>query len=219
VEVQRAAVAVAELDKGGVEVISDPWDPDSGFFGGSPFGYIPLPAYVNPLPCSSVCDDTSITLNVPPFAFDGVVYTSLVMGSNGIIIPGDDNTDAASNAKQEFPDSATPNAIAPFWTDIDMDGTSDSDTGAGIWYAGVFNCGAFTILEWHGVEEWGVPGPAYTIQIQIGNVGSGYEGIWFTYDQLPSVPGALTVGAENVNEATVSTDSQSERVVAVTRCE
>ena len=257
----------AELDKGGVEVIADPFPP-----AGSPFGYQDLPSFgVGPLPCSSVCDDTTITLTgLPPFMFDGVEYTSLVMTSNGIIIPGEDDTGAATPVNQEFPDPTAPNAIAPFWTDIDMDGTSDSDTGAGTWYAAVFNGGAFTVLEWQGVEEWGVPGPTYTFQIQIGNVGSGYEGIWFVYNDLQSVPSFLTVGAENVtgtsgsnyyfdgagtfpiegdlgdlkvqeliggtatvnfqmeancsveaivNEATVSTDSQSERAVAVTRCE
>jgi len=263
----------AELDKGGVEVISDIWDPDNGFFGGTPFGYLDLPGDygVGPLPCSSTCDDTSITLTgLPPFMFDGVAHTSLVMGTNGIIIPGDDDNGANVNANQEFPDPTAPNAIAPFWTDLDMDGTGDNDTGAGTWYAAVFNSGAFTVLEWQGVEEWGVPGVAYTIQIQIGNVGSGYEGIWFTYARLDGEPGSLTVGAENmaatsgsnyyyngagmfpiagfegelkvqeliggtatinfqmeadcsveaiVNEATISTADQSERAVAVTRCE
>jgi hypothetical protein len=86
--------------------------------------------------------------------------------------------------------------IAPFWTDLDLDGTGATDTGAGRWYAAT--SGPFIILEWQGVEVWNVPGIKYTFQIQIGGVGSGYEGIWFVYRTLGGTPAELTVGAENV---------------------
>jgi hypothetical protein len=259
-----------ELDKGGIEVISDPYPP-----AGSPFGWVPVPDYgVPPLECSEECDETSITLDgLPPFEFDGKIYTSLIMGSNGIIIPGSDGSTDGSWFNQDLPDPTQPNAIAPFWTDLDLDGTGDSDPGAGQMYAAVFGNsggGSVTILEWHGVEEWDVPGPTYTFQIQIGNEDGNSQGIWFLYRELQSVPNYLTVGAENltgtsgsnyyfdgagtfpiegdlgdlkvneliggtatinvqmeancsveaiVNEATVSAGSQSERAVAVTRCE
>jgi uncharacterized repeat protein (TIGR01451 family) len=184
------------INVAGVEVVSDPFPP-----AGSPFGYVNLPAAgVAPLPCTATCDDTSIGLTgLPPFKFDGVTYTSLRMGTNGtMLVPSTNSANAASGANQSLPNPATPNVIAPFWTDLDLDGTGATDTGAGKWYAATFNGGAFTILEWQGVEVWDVPGIKYTFQIQIGNVGSGYEGIWFVYRTLGGVPAALTVGAENV---------------------
>lgn len=183
------------LDKGGIAVVSDTWPP-----GGTPFGYLDLPGDygVLPLPCSSTCDDSTINLTgLPPFRYDGQVYTSIRMSSNGLIVPGGLITDAATPVNQDLPDPALPNPIAPFWADLDLDGTNAGDTGSGHRYAAVFNSGAFTVLEWNNVEEWGVPGPKYTFQIQIGNIGSGYEGIWFTYHRLDGVPSFLTVGAEN----------------------
>jgi hypothetical protein len=186
----------AELDKGGIEVISDTWPPN-----GTWFGYIHLPDNgVDPWPCSSICDDSSSTVGLPvPFTFDGVTYDSLVMGSNGVVIPGSDDDNATDPANQHLPDPTTPNPLAPFWTDIDMDGSSDTDTGAGIWYLAVFgtSAGVVTIIEWVGVEEWGVPGPTYTFQIQIWHDGAATPGIWYSYRELQGVPSSLTVGAEN----------------------
>lgn len=182
------------LDVAGVEVVSDPFPP-----AGSPFGFVDLPGIgVPPLGCSTVCDDSSIGLNLPPFEFDGTIYTGVRIGSNGLIVPTTTAAGAFSPANQDLPDVATPNVIAPFWTDLDLDGTNPDDSGAGSMHAATFNGGAFTILHWEGAEEWNVPGPTYTFQIQIGNVGSGYEGIWFVYNDLQGTPGSLTVGAENV---------------------
>lgn len=190
-----------ELDKGGVEVISDPWDPANGDFGGAFFGFLPLKDLlgVPPEECSSVCDETSIIVeDLPPFEFDGVIYDSMIVGSNGFIIPGTDGSVDGSWFNQFLPDPAQPNAIAPFWTDLDLDGTNEDDTGAGTIHIATINGGLFTVIEWNGVEEWNVPGITYTFQIQIGNVGSGWEGIWFVYNDLQGVPTYLTVGAENV---------------------
>ena len=183
-----------ELDKGGIDVISDPFPP-----AGSPFGYLSLPGNgIPPLECSSVCDETSILVEgLPPFRFDGVIYTSLIMGSNGIIIPGSEGSTDGSWFNQNLPDPTQPNAIAPFWTDLDLDGTDPDDSGAGNMYIATAGPN-WTIIEWNGVEEWNVPGPSYTFQIQIGNVGSGYEGIWFVYHDLQGAPQFLTVGAENL---------------------
>jgi hypothetical protein len=177
--------------------VSDPFPP-----AGSPFGYVSLPDNgVSPLGCSSVCDDTSTTLNgLPSFTFAGATYTSIVISSNGFIVAGNDNTSAFTNANQSLPDMTAPNTvIAPFWTDLDMDGTNPDDTGAGIWYAGVFNGGRYIIIEWNGVEVWDQPGPAYTFQIQIGTdlAPASSRGIWFVYHALPSIPEPLTVGAES----------------------
>lgn len=193
----NAMVWSGTLDTGLIDVVSDPFPP-----AGSPFGYVSLPGIgVSPLGCSSVCDDTLTTLSgLPPFTYVGTTYTSLVISSNGYIVAGDDSTSAFTPSNQSLPDGTAPNnVIAPFWTDIDMDGTAPDDSGAGIWYAGVFNSGQFILIEWNGVERWNEPGPTYTFQIQIGTdlAPAGFRGIWFVYNELPSIPDALTVGAES----------------------
>ncbi len=185
------------LDTGGINVVSDPFPP-----AGSPFGYVSLPDNgVTPLDCSSVCDDTNTTLDdLPPFEFAGSTYTSIVISSNGFIVAGDDNEGASAAANASMPSPSAPNTvIAPFWTDLDLDGTSADDPGAGSWYAGVFNGGQFIIVEWNGVELFGEAGQLYTFQIQIGTslAAPGSQGVWFVYNQLPTIPENLTVGAES----------------------
>jgi hypothetical protein len=138
---------------------------------------------------------------VPSFDYLGGTYNSVVMGSNGIVVIGDDANGAFTPSNQDLPDSSPPNnVIAPFWTDIDMDGTDPEDGGAGIWYAGILTDGTFTylIMEWEAVEEWNVSGPTYTFQVWI--VLETSE-IFFVYADLQSLPGSLTVGAEDSNGA------------------
>ncbi|MGB6992506.1 MAG: S8 family serine peptidase, partial [Thermoanaerobaculia bacterium] len=177
------------LAPGGIDVVENP----------SPFGYLPLSAFFAPLPCSSVCDDSSITLTgIPSFDYFGATYNAVVMGSNGIVVIGDDDTDAFTPSNQELPNPVTPNnVIAPFWTDIDMDGTDPGDDGAGIWYAGILGDGTFNylIMEWEAVEEWDVPGPTYTFQVWI--VLETSE-IFFVYENFDDFPSFLTVGAEDI---------------------
>lgn len=163
----------------------------------SPFGYVPLSAFFGPLGCSAVCDDTSTTLSGVNFDYLGQTYTSVVMSSNGFIVAGGDTTDAFTPANQSLPDAATPNnVIAPFWTDLDMDGTDPADSGAGIWYAGLLSAGpdTFLVMEWAGVELFGVPGFPFTFQIWIQQ---GTDNIWFVYAGIPGLPSALTVGVED----------------------
>lgn len=167
--------------------------------GASPFGYFSLSSIgVTPLPCSSVCDDTSITLSgLPPFQYLGATYDTVVMSTNGFIVAGGDSNNAFTPFNQDLPDPAAPNnVIAPFWTDFDLDGTSPTDTGAGIWYAAVLSAGpqVFTVLEWEAVELFGVPGFPFTFQIWIEG---GTDNIWFTYAAIPGLPSFLTVGVED----------------------
>jgi len=99
----------------------------------SPFGYVPLSIFVGPLTCSSVCDDTSITLSgFPSFDYLGASYNTVVMSSNGFVVAGGDSTNAATPFNTDMPDAGPPNnVIAPFWTDLDLDGTSPTDSGNG----------------------------------------------------------------------------------------
>ncbi|MFK8031342.1 MAG: S8 family serine peptidase [Gammaproteobacteria bacterium] len=193
-----ALVWEGTLDTGGINVVSDPFPP-----AGSPFGYVSLPANgVAPLACSGVCDDTTSTLTgLPPFQFAGNTYTSIVVSSNGYIVAGEDTTGASTASNSSLPSAAAPNTvIAPFWTDLDLDGTNPDDPGAGSWYAGAFNSGAFIIIEWNGAERFNEPGPTYTFQIQIGTdlAPAASQGIWFVYNTIPTIPNDnLTVGAES----------------------
>lgn len=185
------------LDTGQINVVADPFPP-----AGSPFGYVSLPGIgVSPLGCSSVCDDTTISLtSLPPFDYAGSSYTGLVISSNGYIVPGEDPSQAFTPVNQTLPDSNAPNTvIAPFWTDLDLDGTNADDPGAGDLYAGVFNSGQFILIEWNGAELFGEPGSAFTFQIQIGTnlAPPGLRGVWFVYNELSLIPENLTVGAES----------------------
>lgn len=165
----------------------------------APFGYVPLSIFFAPLTCSSVCDDTSITLTSASINFDfaGVNYNSVVISSNGFFVAGNDTTNAFTPFNQNLPDPATPNnVLAPFWTDLDLDGTSPTDTGAGRMYAGFLSGGGNTYLalEWQGAEIFGVPGIPFTFQVWI-QMGS--SNIWFVYAAVPGIPSALTVGVED----------------------
>ncbi len=195
---ETALVWEGTLDTGGIDVVADPFPP-----AGSPFGYVSLPGIgVAPLDCSGVCDDTTNVLTgLPPYQFAGSTYTSMVVSSNGFIVAGEDTTSAFTASNSSLPSIAAPNTvIAPFWTDLDLDGTNPDDPGAGSWYAGSFNGGAFIIVEWNGAERFGEAGPTYTFQIQIGTelAPPGSQGIWFVYDTIPTVPDDnLTIGAES----------------------
>ena len=183
------------LDTGGIDVVPDPFPP-----AGSPFGYVDLSTFVAPLGCSSVCDDTFIEIGgLPPFTFAGNTYTDIVISSNGYIVAGTDTTSAFSNAGQDMPSPTAPNnVLAPFWTDLDLDGTNPDDSGAGDIYGGVFNSGQFIVIEWQDTEVWNVPGPTYTFQIQIATDLAANPGIWFVYRaDLAPLPSSLSVGAEN----------------------
>ncbi len=185
------------LDTGGVEVVSDPFPP-----AGSPFGYVNLPSFgVAPLPCSATCDDTSISLSgLPEYTFAGTAYTDMVVGTNGFFVAGTNTDGAFSNGNQNMPDPTAPNnVVAPFWTDLDLDGTDPADTGAGNIYAASFNGGDVIIIEWQGAEVWNAPGATYTFQVQILTNQTGTPGIWFVYADLAALPPSLSVGAENAD--------------------
>lgn len=165
----------------------------------SPFGYVSLARLgVGPLPCSSTCDDTALTLTgVPSFEYLGESFDVLVMNTNGFFNPGDVVPGGLWHLNQDLPDPAEPNnVIAAFWTDLDLDGTSRTDDGGGIWYAAILGGGddTYTILEWEEVEVFEEPGTTYTFQIWIQ---AGTSNIWFVYAGLPMIPDFLTVGAED----------------------
>merc|ERR1711879_615752 len=113
---------------------------------------------VLPVTCSSVCDDTSIAINMPTVTYLGKEYSSMQISSNGYVSLGTASGSTSTPYTHILPGLAEPNnVVAPFWADFDLDGTDDSDTGAGNIYAVSLTTGHF-VVEWSGAELYGIPG-------------------------------------------------------------
>ena len=169
----------------------------------SPFGgFVDLPGLgVEAAGCSTVCDDTSITFTgLPEFEYLGQTYTTLQVSSNGFAVPG--GTDNAfSSAPTDLPDSSTPNNIlAPFWTDLDLDGTNPDDTGGGNIFVATLTCGGpqcGIFVQWDEAEVFGDPAAVHTFQLQIVLPAFG-GGVFYSYDTLSAdADEIVSVGAEN----------------------
>jgi minor extracellular serine protease Vpr len=171
----------------------------------SPFGFFPLASGVGGTSlCGffSGCDESLINLTLDtPFEYLGQTYTTIALVSNGYLIPGGGDLGSITFLNQMLPDTTAPNnVIAPFWTDLDLDGAAADDPGGGTWYFSVLTDGVneYLVIEWEDAEQWGDPTTTYTFQawIQLGS-----SNIWFVYAELPadlSTYGA-TVGAENAS--------------------
>lgn len=98
---------------------------------GLPFGYVPLSSLgVAPSACDNSCDETAITFVTPTFSYAGATYDRATMTTNGYLIVGARNEVRIFN--QDLPDPTVPNnLIAPYWADLDLDGSSPTDPGAG----------------------------------------------------------------------------------------
>jgi hypothetical protein len=165
-----------------------------------------LPAYtpmasigVTPEVCSSVCDDTTLTFNMPQsINYLGQEYSSVIISSNGFISLGTSSGGVSTPTPQILPSLAEPNnVIAPFWTDLDLDGTSDTDSGAGEIYVANLTTGHF-VIEWANAEMYNMPGSNISMQIwleyETGKISMVYGET--TAPDLAQVPGVV-VGAED----------------------
>lgn len=140
------------------------------------------------------CDDRAFSFNVD-FYYLGDHYTNLYAVSNGYINPG--KTLTAYTANPNMPDPTPPNnLIAPWWTDLDMDGTASNDPGGGKWYYAELTDGTndYFVLEWQNAELYDGPTSTYSFQLWIKY---GTDEIWFTYDHLTGDTSTATVGFEN----------------------
>jgi uncharacterized repeat protein (TIGR01451 family) len=148
----------------------------------------------------SDCDNSAITLAGVPFRYLGVDYNSITLDSNGFVMPGS-GVLGADNVNQNLPDVAAPNnVIAPFWSDLDLDGKSPNDTGGGDWWYGVLHDNGsnadYLVVEWHHAQKKGDAGTDYTFQVW---VQLHVEHITFAY-ATPAFTGdtsSATVGFEN----------------------
>ena len=156
---------------------------------------------VAPINCNDTCDEFFADFVTPEFNYAGQTHTSVRISTNGYLMPSSDFLNV-SFIPQVLPDPAEPNnVIAPFWADMDLDGTATDDTGAGTFAAATFGFGdgAVFLAQWTGVEIFGEPGTAYTFQIQIFDEGTGSPGIWFVYDDIPQATSNISVGVESAN--------------------
>jgi uncharacterized repeat protein (TIGR01451 family) len=182
----------------------------------SPFGYLapggPELGSVRNL-CTALgstqCDETAVNISGYNFRFLNVAYSAIRVTSNGWVSP----IDPAGNwfLNQQFPDATPPNGvIAPFWTDLDLDGTSGSDPGSGYFYDDVYvdpgdSSNVYFVFGWENAQLYNDPTRKVSAQVWIKQ---NTDQIWFTYGNitggLPTgynggtdAGGGLTVGAEN----------------------
>lgn len=154
----------------------------------------------NPITCRTGCDEVSFSYNVPSFKYNGVSYSRITLSDNGMAIVGGGNT-SGSYANKQLPDGANPNNIlAPFWSDFDLSDKTVGDTGGGDLAIGVFtdNAGVtWLALEWNKGKLYGdTSGSEYTFSIWIRTGAT--EEVVFNYIDIPNMPSAVTIGAENI---------------------
>ncbi|MFN8569857.1 MAG: S8 family serine peptidase [Kouleothrix sp.] len=167
---------------------------------GLPFGYVPLSSLgVAPSACDNSCDETAITFVTPTFSYAGATYDRATMTTNGYLIVGTRNEVRIFN--QDLPDPTVPNnLIAPYWADLDLDGSSPTDPGAGAWYAAYVTAGpgspTWFVAEWAGVPRYGRnPADSYhSFEVWIEG---GSDRIHLVYGPNSPTEDRLTVGAEN----------------------
>src|SRR5262245_17043044 len=159
---------------------------------GTVAGYIPLDAFgVTPIP---IGDEDILNLNVPPFVYNGVTYSTLGVDSNGYVLAGGGTSeDNNCCSLPSGPDPARPNnMLAPFWTDLD-------GTGApGILSATLTDgVNSWIVIEYR-VNVFGTAS-SRVFQVWIGI--NGTQDIAYAYDpaHLPGNPNGqpFLVGAEN----------------------
>jgi uncharacterized repeat protein (TIGR01451 family) len=169
---------------------------------GLPFGYVSLASLgVPPSACTETCDDAAITFIAPSFNYNGLAYDRVTMTTNGYLIIGSDNVIRIFN--QRFPDPAVPNnVIAPYWTDLDLDGNAPDDAGGGTWYAAYVSTGptspTWFVAEWTAAVRYGRSAAEshHTFQVWIE---AGSDHIHMVYGPNSSIEDRVTVGAENAN--------------------
>ena len=177
---------VTQSGAGSIEVIES----------SSPFGYVSLASLgATPFECPSLaCDNTGWEISGLDFYWLGKHYDTVRWITNGYIYL--QSGDTATPDNQDLPDPLDPdNVLAPFWTDLDLDG--GDGIGGGTWYLADVTDGVRTwhVFEWENAQEWNLPSTSHTFQIWIE---LGTSNIWFVYgDSTTGAPASLTIGAED----------------------
>ena len=158
----------------------------------SPAGYLPLAVFgFTPVTLPGNADDGGLIFSgLPPFGYNGGVYTDVIMSINGTLEAGTASGLATGGAVSRLPSADAPNnLLAPLWADLNA-------TDSGDLYVGILSDGVndFIIFEWAGLPLFSDPTASYSFQIWIV---AGTDLIWFTYGGISSTAIPMTVGAEN----------------------
>jgi uncharacterized repeat protein (TIGR01451 family) len=146
------------------------------------------------------CDEAVFTVGFAPgdyFEYLGVQYTNLSLSSNGFVVYGDSIPGSDHFINQDLPDPTVPNnLVAGFWTDLDLDGASASDSGGGDWLINDVNVGGtdYFVAEYRNAQLFGNPTAFYTFQLWFEY---NSNNVWLVYDDLTGDTSVGTVGAEN----------------------
>lgn len=169
----------------------------------APFGYLPmrnLPFVVDPIVCSETCDDAAITVeSFIDIEYMGQTYTNVQVSSNGFISLGTSSGQVTEYRPQSLPGASEPNnVIAPYWTDLDLDGTADDDTGTGTMYAATLNTSTnqFFVVEWENAMLWGDTGSSVNFQIWYDRNAASFS---FAYGPMSPNGTPTVVGFENAS--------------------
>jgi uncharacterized repeat protein (TIGR01451 family) len=171
----------------------------------SPFGYVPpagLGNVTNICLTSTACDETIINLGGLDFYYLGQHYNFALVSANGYLVIGTFHA-GSGTVNQLLPSTADPDSVlAPFWTNLDLDGTSGGDPGSGYFYHATYTAGSATyrVFGWENAQLFGDPARKYTFQIWLEE---GTDHFWFVYNNITGgLPGGtgrgLTVGLENI---------------------
>jgi minor extracellular serine protease Vpr len=162
-------------------------------------GYLSLSNYYAPFPCMGSCDDRTFAGPVPEgILYNGTVYTSIEMSTNGFMRLGGGGGGAAPVNLQLPSPMAPSNTLAPFWTDLHPAGTDGQ--GSGTLYAGkvAYASGReWLVLEWKDVvEKNGTAKYSFEVWLRLGGT---VEDVTFTYNKLEGngAGGFVTIGAQN----------------------
>ncbi|WP_105166555.1 S8 family serine peptidase [Pseudoalteromonas sp. T1lg23B] len=159
-----------------------------------------LQGQTDPVDCSGNCDDTQYSLNLAGAGFTmklgGKEYGSVTVTSNGLVIAGS-GTGEGTGGNSSIPSTSGQNSlIAPFWTDLDLQG--DGETEGGQMYFGLASTtdSTYLVLEWADAQLFSdTSGDTFSFQAWISL--NGEEEVLFNYIDVPRIPERLTVGVEN----------------------
>ena len=154
-------------------------------------GWLPLSLFTGPI---AVGDETIVNFGVPPYVYNGDVFTAIGVTSNGYIVAGGGTGQDVEFDPPGIPNTARPNnVLAPFWTDL------NGDSAPGIRVVQLTDgVNSWIAVEWE-LNPFGTSGNEQLFQTWIGI--NGVQDISFAYNpvDLPVSPHPLVVGAENVD--------------------
>lgn len=163
---------------------------------------------VSVIDCGTGCDDTYVVHTLSQAVeYDGISYNELYVSSNGLVSFAS-SASITSLSIAELPNAGEPlGVIAPIWTDLNLDGTSATDSGNGNLYISDFDlksvygcssCSDYLIVEWKEAAAYSNPDLLFNVQLWIEK---GTSNIYYVYGENPDLASLpyVSVGAENID--------------------